>query len=187
MRKITFPVIFRLLYSSGIRTTEVRLLLRENVDLQNGILDIKYSKGPNQHYVVLHDSMLGIMRRYDETASELVPGRIYFFSTVSNGHYSADWVTYHFKKLWKRANSSDVTPYQLRHNYAIENINSWVGKGFDFYDKFVFLSKSMGHVTLESTKYYYSIVPALSQILEEKDKESSDWILPEVPTDEESN
>lgn len=56
---------FRLLYSSGIRTNEARLLLRENVDLRRGILDIQYSKGHDQHYIVLHDSMLEIMRRYD--------------------------------------------------------------------------------------------------------------------------
>ena len=59
----------RLLFSSGIRTNEVRLLLRENVDLKRGILDIQYSKGHDQHYIVLHDSMLEIMRRWAVWAS----------------------------------------------------------------------------------------------------------------------
>lgn len=45
IRKMSVPVFFRLLYSSGIRTNEARLLLRENVDLRRGILDIQYSKG----------------------------------------------------------------------------------------------------------------------------------------------
>ena len=36
IRKMSVPVFFRLLYSSGIRTNEARLLLRENVDLRRG-------------------------------------------------------------------------------------------------------------------------------------------------------
>lgn len=43
----------------------------------------------------------------------------------------------------------------------------------------------MGHVTLESTKYYYSIVPNLSSIMMNQTNETFDWIVPEVNTDEE--
>lgn len=57
LRKITCPVFFRLLYSSGIRTTEARFLMRDGVDLVNGVLDIQKSKGYDQHYVALHQSM----------------------------------------------------------------------------------------------------------------------------------
>lgn len=51
----------------------------------------------------------------------------------------------------------------------------------------MYLSKSMGHSKLESTRYYYSIVPALAQVLDEKTGESSDWMIPEVPEDEKAN
>jgi len=71
---MSIPVFFRLLYSSGIRTNEARLLPRENADLERGVLDIQYSKGHDQHYIVLHDSMLEIMRRYDTAIGEIVPG-----------------------------------------------------------------------------------------------------------------
>src|SRR5699024_6751291 len=65
-RKIMMPVVFRLLYSTGMRTTEVRLLKREDVNLEKGVINIQKSKGYNQHYVVMHDSMLAIMKRYDK-------------------------------------------------------------------------------------------------------------------------
>ena len=48
------------------------------------------------------------------------------------------------------------------------------------------MSKSMGHTTLESTKYYYSIVPGLSEIIKEQTENSSEWMIPEVPLDEET-
>ena len=44
----------------------------------------------------------------------------------------------------------------------------------------------MGHTTVESTKYYYSIVPGLSEIIKEQTEASSEWMMPEVPTDEEA-
>lgn len=89
------------------------MLRVENVDLCRGIINIRYSKGHAQHYVVLHDSMLELLRIY-------------------------------------------ATAYAFRQHYAIENINCWTGEGFEFDAKLLYLSKSMGHSTLESTKYYYS-------------------------------
>lgn len=62
---MTLPVFFRLLYSSGIRTTEAVLLERDDVNLENGVVSIKRGKGYDQHYVVLHDTMLPLMRIYD--------------------------------------------------------------------------------------------------------------------------
>ena len=43
----------------------------------------------------------------------------------------------------------------------------------------------MGHTVIESTKYYYSIVPGLSDIMKEKTEEGFNWIIPEVQDDEE--
>lgn len=186
IRKMTIPVFFRLLYSSGIRTNEARLLRRENVDLEMGVLDIQYSKGHDQHYIVLHDSMLEIMRRYNNAIEKLVPDREYFFHSVRNSHFNRGWVTKNFNLLWRKANKTHATAYEFRHHYAVANINQWVGQGFCFHDKLVYLSKSMGHTTVESTKYYYSLVPGLSEIIKKKTEASSEWMLPEVPADEET-
>lgn len=188
VRKLTIPVFFRLLYSSGIRTNEARLLRRGDVSLSDGVLDIRQSKGYNQHYAVLHSSMLELIRRYDAAIEAIMPGREYFFPSSRNGHYNCGWVTRTFSQLWETANpSSHATPYDLRHNYAITNINRWVGQGFGFHDRLVCLSKSMGHSKLESTRYYYSIVPALAQVLDEKTGASSERMIPEVPDYEETN
>lgn len=78
IRRITVPVFFRLLYSSGIRTTEARLLRTRDVDMEQGVLNIRYSKGHDQHYIVLHDSMAGLMRRYDSAIQKWFPDREYF-------------------------------------------------------------------------------------------------------------
>ena len=177
-RKMTVPVFFRLLYSSGIRINEARLLRKDNVDLEQNVLNIEYSKGHPQHFIVMHDSMLHLMRKYDNAISKLYPDRTFFFPARGGECHTANWVRSNFNKMWKHSNDSYATAYTLRHNYAIENINGWTDDGFAFNDKLLYLSKSMGHSVIESTKYYYSLVPRLADVLASHTNE--DETIPEV-------
>jgi len=182
-RRIIVPVFFRLLYSSGIRTTEARLLRLDDVNLDDGVLNIHHSKGASQHFVVLHDTMLHLMRRYDNAIRMLYPERDYFFQSFRGSCLPNNWVVVNFRQLWHKYNASHAVAYELRHNYAIKNINQWVGEGFDFYDKLLYLSRSMGHSELESTKYYYSLVPALSGILSRLTGKNFDDTIPDLNWD----
>lgn len=186
IRKITVPVFFRLLYSSGMRTTEVRLLRTEDVNLENGVINIRFSKGFNHHFTVLHDSMLELMRVYDSAISKLVPNRVYFFPRNASKGFSDQWIRYFFRILWDQNNNIYATAYELRHNYAIENINGWIGEGLGGHMKLLALSKSMGHSDMESTKYYYSLVPGLSDIMEQVTNDTFNEIIPNIINNEES-
>ena len=178
-RRMTLPVFFRLLYSSGVRTNEARLLRRSDTDLGHGVLNIEYSKGHAQHFVVLHDSMLQLMRDYDIAIEALYPDRVYFFPVGNkNKPHTSAWVSTNFKQMWFQSNSAYAVPYEFRHNYATENINGWTDDGFEFNDKLLYLSKSMGHSVIESTKYYYSLVPRLADVLASHTDE--DETIPEV-------
>ena len=86
-RRLTVPVFFRLPYSSGIRTNEARLLECRDVDLVNSVINVRYSKGHDQHYIVLHDTMLELMKKYNEAMSLLVPDRTYFFPSRDGSYY----------------------------------------------------------------------------------------------------
>jgi integrase len=183
LRRITVPVFFRLLYSSGIRTNEARLLRVGDVNLDDGVLSIRHSKGNSQHFVVLHDTMLILMRRYDNAVRVLFSERDFFFQSFRGTCLANHWVVLNFRQLWHKYNTPRAVAYDLRHNYAIENINQWIGEGFDFYDKLLYLSRSMGHGSLESTKYYYSLVPALSDILSRLAGENFNNTIPDLNWD----
>lgn len=177
-RKITVPVFFRLLYSSGIRTCEARLLRTNDVDLINGVLNIRLTKGRVQHFVALHETMLYVMKQYDLAIRQLHPNRLYFFPDKNDSFHNRQWVQYNFKHLWNKYNTTYSSAYELRHNYAVENINKWTNAGFNFDKNLFYLSKSMGHCNVESTKYYYSLTPVMADILESHSKD--DEIIPEV-------
>ena len=183
MKEIVCPAFFRLLYSSGIRTTEARLLERKDIDLSHGVINVRHSKGCDQHYIALHESMTSILLQYDAAAEKIRPNRFYFFESPMGKYYSRQWVTQTFKELWEKANGtgSNAVAYALRHHYAVTNINSWDEDIFSFGERLNSLSKSMGHKCAESTVYYYSMVPCLADILLDKTEAGLNEILPEVP------
>jgi integrase len=186
IKKMVCPVLFRLLYSSGIRTTEARLLQRKDVDLEHGVLDIQKSKGYDQHYVALHETMTSLLKRYDRAIEQLQPNRSWFFESPNGDGYTYQWLYCTFRKIWDKANGcgSKAVAYDLRHNYAIENINRWKEDGFEFSNKLFYLSKSMGHRKIASTLYYYSIVPRLADTIQRQTETSFNLMVPEVEYEE---
>lgn len=163
MRKATVPALLRLMYSSGMRTKEVRMLDCEDVDLKHGVIDIRRSKGHHEHRVALHPSMWEYLAGYDTYIGSIMPGRKCFFPNEDDSYYSSTWLDWNFERMWYRFNEGHAVPYSLRHHYAVANINSWPADSDTFDKRLVYLSRSMGHATLESTMYYYSYTPAMAE------------------------
>ena len=181
LRALTISVIFRTLYSTGMRTTEARLLKTNEVNFDEKIVSITSTKGDRQHYVALDSGLNAILFHYNKIAQRLLPERKYFFYNKNIIEpFSAHDLRYQFEKRWNKVNSNHAVPYDLRHNYAVRNINRWIASGFEFHDKFLYLSKSMGHSNLESTKYYYSLVPKMAAIMHDCDNDSFNSLVPEV-------
>lgn len=183
--KYTLPVLFRLLYSSGMRTTEARELRCEDVDLESGVVCIANTKGYEEHFIVLHDSMLELMRQYDQAIRGLYPERIYFFPQGKNGCFSRSKLASYFQQMWLQVSEEKAMPYELRHHYAIENINRLVDKGMSFDNSLIYLSKSMGHTSVDVTiRYYYHLVPSLSEVLQQHTEAGFNGLIPEVDYEE---
>lgn len=185
LRALTFSVMFRTLYSTGMRTLEIRLLKPDEIDFDEGMISITDTKAGRQHYVALDPDVSKMLLRYHEKASTYHPNRSYFFfNRTDDKPFSGSDLRYHFDRIWKKVNSIHVIPYDLRHNYAVQNINRWIDSGIEFHDKFLYLSKSMGHTNLESTRYYYHLVPNMANIIYTCDNDNFDDIVPEVYLDE---
>lgn len=162
LTELEVPVMFRLMYANGLRPNECRLLPRECVDLKTGVIRIEQTKGYIQHRVVAKPDMLALLRRYDAAADEILPRRKVFFPTADDEYHRNDWLCRQFNYAWYRENTFHATAYDLRHHYVIANIYSWreQGIGYGLTDRLLALSKSLGHRSIASTLYYFSLVPA---------------------------
>ena len=97
LMKLTIPVFFRLLFSSGMRTNEARNLDVEDVDLKQGIINIRHTKGYTEHRIALHPTMKERLTRYDAALHKIMPGRKCFFPGHHDKYYTLGWMDYNFE------------------------------------------------------------------------------------------
>lgn len=178
LTRIEFPVMLRLMESAGLRPNEVRMLRTKDVDLMDGVVDIVNTKGYVQHHVVLHDSMLALLRRYDTKVATILPGRKSFFPTPEDSFQNARWLNSHFRKAWQKYNMGNATSYLLRHDYATRNVNRINGSNQDEnLRRLQALQKSMGHCSMESTMGYYNEMAGFGRAMEENNELKDDLLI----------
>ena len=163
LRMLNVPAIFRLMFSSGLRTKEACKLNCEDVDLENGVINICRTKGLNEHRIAIHPSLAQYLKTFNNNIGQIIPNRKVFFPNAAGDYYSTSWLDINFTQMWYLYNREHAIPYDLRHHYALSNINSWPAASEVFNKNLLYLSKSMGHANIESTMYYYHFTPSMAR------------------------
>jgi integrase len=155
----------------------------EEVDLSQGTITILGSKQRSSRKIPIAQDLLKLFRSYNACVSAIYPGRIFFFPTTRSECYQATSISLVFREIWKKAGlpmgSTHSRAYDYRHNFALANLNRWIATGVDAGSRLPYLSRYMGHSSLESTDYYLHLVPEFFQVFSEKVR-STEAILPEV-------
>ena len=179
MQQLSSPVAFLLLYSSGMRTNEVRNLDREDVDLVHGVINIRKTKGYIEHRIALHPSMKARLKVYDTIIEKFIPNRKTFFPNCEDKPYHYAWLNFNFNNCWYLYNDDPATSYAFRHHYATSNINSWPAHEQEFNKNMLYLSRSMGHTNLDTTMYYYNFTTEQGTEIVESKKETFNDVIPD--------
>ena len=124
--------------------------------------------------------MWSLLKQYDDAMEQLMPARKIFFPDSENNFHGIQWQAYTFRNIWKTISGEPARAYDLRSLYAVTNINSWDYDGTEWFDKLLFLSHSMGHRKIESTCYYYQLVPLFFKQLEELTGQALYNLLPDL-------
>ena len=163
---IVVPVIFRLIYTCGLRPNEGRELKWQHVNLDTGEILITGTKHHKERIVVMSDDMLTLCKTYDAKRAIFACGNEYFFPNPNGGAYTGNWLLNQYKSCWKRANSKDlhnslpmVRVYDLRHRFASATLNRWLDEKKDLYAMLPYLRTYMGHSELSATAYYIHLLP----------------------------
>lgn len=88
LRHYVIPVIFRLLYSCRLRSSEARLLHMEDIHLSTGRIYIRKSKGWEDRIIYVSEDMWNLLCRYNSIISRACPGREAFFPNQQGDYYS---------------------------------------------------------------------------------------------------
>ena len=98
LRHLVMPVLFRLLYTCGLRVSEALHLKVADVDLDAGVLAIYGAKGDKERLVGISDSMLTYMKSYRSNPLVANAKSIYFFPAPDGGFYDTSTIYDIFRK-----------------------------------------------------------------------------------------
>ena len=125
------PVLFRLIYTCGLRPNEGRELKCENINLKTGEILITNTKWKKERLVVMSNDMLAMCKGYDKRREIFGRGSEYFFpSHESGGPLGQYQIGCYLRDAWKRANPKveasklpNIRVYDLRHRFASACLN----------------------------------------------------------------
>ena len=137
--------LFELMYSSGLRRSEVTGLKIKDVDFFNGVVRV-FGKGAKERIVPVTDAALEAIKSY--LACRKNPQREEALFLNKNGKpLTGDGLAYIFKNTAISSHlARRVTPHSLRHSFATHLLNN----GCDLRS----LQEMLGHKSLLATQVY---------------------------------
>ena len=169
LRPHTFATLFGLYVATGLRANEALRLVRDDVDLTNGVLTIRDTKFGKARFVPLHPSTQRALQRYAKIRDRLChnPGTPHFFLSDRGKYLTYDMLRWTFVKLSHqiglRAPGQSHGPrlHGFRHRLAINTLLKWYRRGLDVERHLPVLSTYLGHAHITDTQWYLTATPQL--------------------------
>ena len=168
------PLIYKLLYQTGMRIGEILNLRIKNYLNQESFL-IEQSKNNSERLIYLPESLNEEILKYHLKFHSNCSKDDYFFKLKENkiNIYTIDRNFYEVLKLAK-IKKKENTPrvHDLRHTYIVHCIEKWLKEGKNINAMLPILQAQVGHSSLKSLEYYFhitqNIINEIGKISEEK-------------------
>ncbi len=146
VENIKHKVILMLLYSSGLRLSELLNLKIKDIDSKRMQVRIEQSKGKKDRYTLLSKKLLPILRQYFK---EYQP-KEWLFEGIKGNQYSAESVQSIVREACKKAGiKKKVSSHTLRHSFATHLLEN----GTDLR----YIQSLLGHSSSKTTEVYTHI------------------------------
>lgn len=177
------PFLVRLLFSTGLRISEVVNLRYSDVDLSSGLLYIYDGKNGNDRIVPMHKSMTELLKEYDEKFNN---NNTYFFETIRHTQLSTDTCYRNFRAILFAAGiphqgrGKGPRLHDTRHTFAVNSLKYMINQGMDIYVSLPYLSVYLGHRSITATEQYLRLTTEAYLELTEIVNKYTGRVIPEV-------
>jgi len=180
LRAQTYATLIGLLASTGLRPGEALALDSQDVDLQSGILSVRWSKFGKSRFVPVHESVRSALADYAVRRDKARPSRSTKAFLVSErggrlGHVAARCT---FARLAQYIGIRKLTDgrrigrgprlQDLRHAFTTKRLIEWYRAGGDVDRLMPALSTYLGHADVHSTYWYIQAIPELLHLAAER-------------------
>lgn len=138
--------VIELLFSTGIRISELCLLPTSSIDLRAQEIKI-YGKGARERLLQLDHAASKALQQYRDAYQPQIEKEGYFFVSSKGGHLTDQSVRYMINKYTaKTAAQTHITPHMLRHTFA----KSLLEQNVDIR----IIQPILGHSSIKTTERY---------------------------------
>lgn len=187
MRHLQIPVMFRILFNCGLRSSELLRLRVCNVDLADNVFTIQDTKFHKNRLVPFSQTVADTLKAYLE-AMPLHSEDALLFPSASprntTGVYGLTWLHTQFHLLLKMADipyggrGKGPRPHDIRHTFAVHCLNNWVFSGEDLTAALPVLSRYLGHSNLTGTQHYLQLTAQMYPDIVSKMEEQFGGLIP---------
>ncbi|MBU3114602.1 tyrosine-type recombinase/integrase [Clostridium lacusfryxellense] len=161
---IEYPMILRLIYGCGLRIGETLLLKMKDIDLDTGVLKLKYTKGGKQRFVPMDLSLTEILKQYCMALGIIGYPDAYLFPTVDPIEAVTTQSAQHkfndilelggISLLGRKKNQRGPCMHCIRHVFVFNSFAKAEKDGRRIDDSVPYLSIYLGHDSLNETEKY---------------------------------
>lgn len=184
-----YKVLFRFIYCCGLRVSEARKLKVEDIDFKNGTAVLRHSKGDKDRLLYFAEDvgsmcldLINLLHEKHNYYSEYL-----FPSSSLDKPLQVASINRKFREFWNKTSyvkgDRHPTVHSLRYSFVVKRMNHWMEKGENLNAMMPYLSKYLGHSSVENTYYYYHQIESAFKIVRQKDELSKN-IIPEVAYEE---
>jgi integrase len=185
-RNAVDPVLFRFLYSTGVRISEALNLVLNDVNVDSGTVTIRAAKNMKDRLIPMADSLTKRIlsfangfHRYSDGGMWLFPG----YHNGTMGQMDKSTAYNHFRDYLVMAGISHtaVGPriHSFRHGFAVKCLKKWVLTGNDLTVMLPYLSAYMGHSDFRATQYYLRLTSDLYPEIVRRVEAEFGYVIPE--------
>ena len=161
-RALVDPVLFRVLYATGMRISEALHLQLRDVDPARGTIEVRDGKNRESRVVPVTTRLASTLQDYIAAAHPDPDSDDSLFHTGDPAR-PADQSTI-YNRLRRYLADADIPHFpggphihSLRHGFAVQNLRRWARSGTDLMVMLPYLSAYMGHADLRGTQYYLQL------------------------------
>lgn len=187
-RSDVMPVFFRILYTSGMRVSELRLARIRDVDLEKGYIHVLEAKNHKERLIPIHPLLMLRCRELKEKIHATSPDDEYFFMILPGKPMTLGNVYKNFRRYLEQAGISHTGKgpriHDFRHTYCVNLLRKWADEGKDLIAYLPYMRTMLGHESFEETAYYLKLTAERFPYIKERMKESFPDLIKEAEINE---